>query len=47
VSKRLGHSSVNVTASNYSHAFAQDELAAAEIWDDVMWRATQATRPRQ
>jgi integrase len=33
VSKRLGHSSVNVTATVYAHAFAADELAAADAWE--------------
>jgi len=33
VSKRLGHSSVYVTATVYSHALTQDELAAADVWD--------------
>jgi len=30
VSKRLGRSSVNITAQIYSHAFTADEIAAAE-----------------
>ena len=34
VSKRLGHSSVNVTAAVYAHAFAADELAAADAWQE-------------
>lgn len=33
VSKRLGHSSVYVTATVYSHALSADEVAAADIWD--------------
>ena len=33
VSKRLGHSSVNVTAEIYAHAFDADEIAAAELWE--------------
>jgi integrase len=33
VSKRLGHSSVYVTATVYSHALSKDEVAAAELWD--------------
>jgi integrase len=36
VSKRLGHSSVKVTADIYSHSFSADELAAADAWDRVM-----------
>jgi integrase len=35
VSKRLGHSSVYVTANVYSHALSQDEVAAADAWDTV------------
>jgi len=33
VSKRLGHSSVYVTATVYSHALSADEVAAADVWD--------------
>jgi integrase len=33
VSKRLGHSSVYVTASIYAHALSADEVAAADVWD--------------
>jgi integrase len=33
VSKRLGHSSVHVTATVYSHALAKDERAAADAWE--------------
>jgi integrase len=33
VSKRLGHSSVAVTAAIYAHAFTADEIAAAEAWE--------------
>jgi len=47
VSKRLGHSSVAVTASVYSHAFTRDEIAAAEIWDATMRRAMDTPRVRQ
>ena len=39
VSKRLGHSSVNITATIYAHAFADDELAAAEAWEARMQTA--------
>jgi integrase len=35
VSKRLGHSSVYVTATVYSHALSKDETAAADAWDTV------------
>lgn len=33
VSKRLGHSNVYTTATVYSHALPQDDIAAAELWD--------------
>lgn len=33
VSKRLGHSSVYVTATVYSHAMSADEAAAGDAWD--------------
>lgn len=36
VSKRLGHSSVYVTATVYSHALSMDEVAAADVWDSVV-----------
>jgi integrase len=47
VSKRLGHSSVSVTASIYSHAFSKDELAAAEAWDLAMRNASSHEQLRQ
>jgi len=39
VSKRLGHSSVNTTASIYAHSFAADEVAAAEAWEAKIGKA--------
>jgi integrase len=36
VSKRLGHANVHVTATVYSHALPDDEIAAAEIWNNAM-----------
>lgn len=36
VSKRLGHSSVYVTATIYSHALSADEVAAADVWDKAV-----------
>jgi integrase len=36
VSKRLGHSNVHVTATVYSHALPDDEVAAARIWNEAM-----------
>ena len=39
VSKRLGHSSVYVTATVYSHALAKDEIAAADAWDATIEEA--------
>jgi integrase len=35
VSKRLGHSSVYMTATIYSHALPKDEAAAADVSDKV------------
>ncbi len=42
VSKRLGHANVHVTATIYSHALPQDEIAAAEIWNKGMSGALKA-----
>ncbi len=36
VSKRLGHANVHVTATVYSHALPEDEVAAAQIWNKAM-----------
>jgi integrase len=44
VSKRLGHSSVYVTATIYSHALSQDELAAADVWDALVQKSIDAAR---
>jgi len=44
VSKRLGHSSVRVTAEVYSHALAADEIAAADIWDQSVGAAVTKVR---
>jgi integrase len=38
VSKRLGHSNVYTTATVYSHAMPQDDVAAAEAWDKKVHR---------
>jgi len=35
-SKRLGHANVHVTATVYSHALPEDEIAAAQIWNNAM-----------
>jgi integrase len=43
VSKRLGHANVHVTATVYSHALPQDEIAAAQIWNDAMSKTVHAT----
>ena len=40
VSKRLGHSSVFVTATVYSHALSKDETAAAEVWDATVQKSS-------
>lgn len=44
VSKRLGHSSVYVTATIYSHALSKDELAAADVWDTSIQNSIDAAR---
>jgi integrase len=36
VSKRLGHSSVYVTAVVYSHALSKDDAAAGDIWESAV-----------
>lgn len=36
ISKRLGHSSIRITAEVYRDAFTRDELAAADAWDTMM-----------
>lgn len=41
VSKRLGHANVHVTATVYSHALPEDEIAAAEIWNKAMSKSLQ------
>jgi integrase len=47
VSKRLGHSSTHVTASVYAHAMPADEMAAAEAWDIMMRKASEAQLVKQ
>jgi len=47
VSKRLGHSSVYVTATVYSHALTQDELAAADVWDSSVQKLITAAQKRR
>ena len=44
VSKRLGHSSVYVTATIYIHSVSKDELAAADIWDTSIQKSIDAAR---
>jgi integrase len=46
VSKRLGHSSVYVTAMVYSHALSTDELAAAEVWDSSVQKSIDEARAK-
>ncbi len=36
ISKRLGHSSVYVTATVYSHALPKDEAAAGDAWENAV-----------
>ncbi len=47
VSERLGHSSVDFTAKVYVHAFAADEIAAAELWDKKIGAAIRQQTPWQ
>ena len=47
VSKRLGHSSVNITAQIYSHAFTADEIAAAESWNASMGQVVKDSQVKQ
>lgn len=44
VSKRLGHSSVYVTATVYSHALSKDDQAAADVWDASVHRSIEQSR---
>jgi integrase len=44
VSKRLGHSSVYVTATVYSHALSKDETAAADVWDATVQKSIDAAK---
>ena len=44
VSRRLGHANVHVTATIYSHALPQDELAASDIWSAAMKKAQSAPK---
>lgn len=44
VSKRLGHSSVYVTAMVYSHALSKDETLAADIWDAKIQKSIDAAK---
>jgi integrase len=46
VSKRLGHSSVYVTATVYSHALTQDEIAAADVWESSVQQSIDAAQKR-
>lgn len=47
VSKRLGHSSVNITAQIYSHAFRQDEIDAASTWEATMGKVLTGSQVKQ
>ena len=46
VSKRLGHASVNVTATIYAHALPNDEARAAEVWSESIKATREATAER-
>jgi integrase len=47
VSKRVGHSNVYTTATAYSHSLSADEVTAAEKWDAVFRKATDAFSKRK
>jgi integrase len=47
VSKRLGHSSVQITAAIYAHSFTADELTAAKSWDSSMRHVIEGPRVKQ
>ncbi|MGD1096344.1 MAG: tyrosine-type recombinase/integrase [Bryobacteraceae bacterium] len=47
VSKRLGHANVHVTATVYSHALPDDEVTAAQIWNDAMSGTLQRATPAE
>jgi len=47
VSKRLGHSSVSITAQIYAHAFRSDDIAAAKVWDVAMRKMIEGQQARQ
>jgi len=42
VSRRLGHASVNVTATIYAHALPNDEKEAANVWAEGMKAAKES-----
>lgn len=47
VSKRLGHSSVHVTATVYSHALEKDERAAADAWESSVHQVIESDRKNE
>lgn len=47
VSKRLGHANVHVTATVYSHALPEDEIAATRIWNNAMSATLSPAPPPQ
>jgi integrase len=36
VAKRLGHANTNVTLAVYAHAYQKDDIASADMMDDVL-----------
>jgi integrase len=36
VSARLGHSDINTTRKTYTHAVAEDDELAAEVWEEII-----------
>ena len=44
VSKRLGHANSQITLDVYAHAVKNDELTAAELWDDATAQIIERTQ---
>ena len=47
VSKRLGHANSQITLDVYAHAMKNDELTAAELWDDATAEIIKRTQKHQ
>ena len=44
VSKRLGHANSQITLDVYAHAMKNDEMTAAELWDDATAQIIERTQ---